>query len=150
FLRERLTKRDDKRVGPRAAERVLQLKLEHVGGDLEAEREVSLNAKGFVVTRTQVLAFSVTQWRVIHQRTRWRRQSIVCIGSGPATWQTDRIAEATWPAAVGVVDQAFSAAAVTPHFWKWEAPPRRVTPRHDRIFGRNIGKRVCIGMRPNS
>ena len=51
FLRERLAQRDDKRVGARAAKRVLQLKFENVGGDFEAERDVSLYAERLVVTR---------------------------------------------------------------------------------------------------
>ena len=47
------------RIGTCPAQRVLRLKLEDVGRNFQAEREVALDAERLVVARTQVLALSV-------------------------------------------------------------------------------------------
>jgi hypothetical protein len=93
------------------------LKLENVGGDLKPERNVAFYAEGFVVTRAEVLAFPVAKWLMIGQSARrYGQRPIIGIGFCPAALQAHRITKSVRPAAIGIVDEAFSTASVASQF----------------------------------
>lgn len=147
LLGERFAQRDRQRIGAGAAQSVLRLKLENVGGDFQSQGDITLDAKRPVVAWTPFLALPITQGPVTNER-RWRRRqpAFVAISLRPSALQTDRVAGTGRSTAIRIVDETFPAASVAPDLRHGQAPPLHIARRNDRILRRCVGKRhvPCI------